>query len=322
MGSLHAGDRVNEVQFVEVGQAAAEKAPLLESSESATGRIEFSYVDAFVLGLVEGVTEYLPISSTGHLILVEDFLNVAKEGDLASKEALDAYLIIIQIGAILAVLFIYWRQVLTIILGCLGKSPEGLSLAKNLIIAFMPAAVIGLMIEDFIDEHLFGVFPVIGALIFGALLMFYAERWVKKSRRLSIMKDTPDYGPELHELQAFNALRIGIMQCFAMWPGMSRSMMTIVGGYFSGLSPAKSAEFSFLLGLITLSAASFWKIIHKGNVIMEVLPLWPAVFGIFVAMISAIIAVKFFVSYLSRNGLKVFAWYRLVISAILLFIYL
>lgn len=292
-----------------------------------------SYADAVILGLVEGITEYLPVSSTGHLILTNAALNldgqspvtrpdgtlVLVEGDTGPRpytigEAAYAYVIVIQAGAIVAVVLLYWRTILKIILGCLGKDPDGRRLAVNLIVAFLPAAFLGLLLDDIIESMLGdNIHAVAGALVVGAIAMLIVERWRKNKTNVHT---TAPPEPALHEMPVLSALLIGFFQCFAMWPGTSRSMATIIGGYLVGLTPAKAAEFSFLLGLITLTAASGYKFVSDGGNMLAALPPGPVLVGCLVAFISALLAVKWLVGYLSRHGLALFAWYRIALAIV------
>lgn len=292
-----------------------------------------AYLDALMLGLVEGITEYLPISSTGHLILTNRLLGLDTDTPVYDKagqailvendagnglrpytlgEAAYAYVIVIQAGAIAAVIMLYWRTILEIALGCIGKSASGRRLAVNLIVAFLPAAVIGLLLDDWIESTLGdNIHAVAGALIVGAFVMLGVEHWRKHGRKGSL---DPEGGPELHELSLKQSLMIGFIQCLAMWPGTSRSMATIVGGYLAGLSPKRAAEFSFLLGLITLTAASGYKFVSNGEQMLAALDLGPVLVGCLVAFISAALAVKWLVGFLSKHGLTLFAWYRIALG--------
>ena len=302
-------------------------------SENAAQKTDISILDSVVLGIVEGITEYLPVSSTGHLILTNSVLGLDSETPLKDakgnividkkqskksgkevaytmKKAADAYAVIIQLGAILAVLALYWESVWEIVKGVFGKSKKGLFLARNIIAAFMPAAVIGLLLHDYIDEYLFGVYPVVFALFAGGLLMLFVQK--KLGEKASKKPDT-----DLADLSVKQSLLIGFLQVVAMWPGTSRSMMTILGGYVAGLNPASSAKFSFLLGLLTLSAASFFKIAKDGQNMLNALSVVPLLVGLIVSFIFALVCVKWLVGFLTRRGLAPFAWYRIALSAVL-----
>jgi undecaprenyl-diphosphatase len=309
--------------------------------ELAAGEPEspLRYDDAVILGLVEGITEYLPISSTGHLLLTNKFLGLDTDEPLLDasgaprlldadlppgpgntytvKHAADAYAIVIQAGAILAVVLLYWRRLRDMVLGLFGRSRTGRRLAVNLLVAFLPAVFLGLLLDDWIESRLFHALPILFALFAGALLMFAVEHW-RRRRGTALGAET---GPDLHELSLRQCLIVGLLQCVAMWPGTSRSMMTIVGGYLVGLNPRRAAEFSFLLGLITLTAASAYKFFMpylKGEpTLLEALDPGPVALGIFVSFVSAALAVKWLVGYLTRHGLALFAWYRLGLVVVL-----
>lgn len=287
--------------------------------------------EAAILGLVEGLTEYLPVSSTGHLIITNDLLGLDQDLPLANpqtgqpvfldrdpdeimtlKQAVDAYAIVIQAGAIAAVVLLYWGRLWTVLMGFLGRDRNGLRLGRNLIVAFLPAVVLGLLLEELIDTYLFEVWPVIAALFAGGLLMLGVEWWRKRHGTAH------GEGPDLHDLTIRQSLVIGLFQCVAMWPGTSRSMMTIVGGYVAGLNPARAAEFSFLLGLPTLSGAALYKGIKTGPPMLEAFGWLPIMVGIVVATVSAAIAVRFLVAWLTTRGLNVFAWYRMIVAVVLL----
>jgi len=284
------------------------------------------YPEALILGVVEGITEYLPISSTGHLLLTNALLGLdsaepllgedgqplltPKGEPVTLKAAADAYAIVIQGGAILAVLFLYWRRVWQVVLGFLGLSPHGLLLGRNLLLAFLPAVFLGLLLADWIEDKLFAPLPIAVALAGGGVLMLGVEAWRK--RRLPGGYEHLD----LHSLSIRQSLFIGLLQCVAMWPGTSRSMMTIVGGYLVGLRPAKAAEFSFLLGLITLSAASGYTAVRSGPSLFLAIDMGPMLVGIAVSFVAAALAVKWLIGYLTRHGLALFAWYRFALAAL------
>lgn len=271
-------------------------------------------LDAIILGLVEGLSEYLPISSTGHLIIVSSLLGLDRDPDL--KTSVDAFNIIVQGGAILAVLGLFWPSVWQMIQGLLGRNAAGFRLARNIIVAFLPAAVFGVLLNDIIEAALFKPWPVIGALALGGVLLLGMRRWQNAIYAHAQNEPQSKSFVDLADLSWQRALVIGLLQCVAMWPGTSRSMMTIVGGMFVGLKPKAAAEFSFLLGLPTLGGACVYKLMTRGD---EVLALgWlPVALGLIVATISAALAVKWFVGYLANHGLAIFGWYRLALAGVL-----
>ena len=281
---------------------------------------------AIVLGLVEGITEYLPVSSTGHLIIVSDLLGL---GDtITQREAVDTFNIVVQGGAILAVLGLYFPRVIQMIKGLAGKDTVGLKLALNIIIAFMPAAVLGVLFNDFIEEKLFNTPAVITALALGGVFMIVLDKIkFNKDENNDENKDEDDSEDTLDitSLSWKQALFIGFMQCVAMWPGTSRSMMTIAGGVIVGLKPKQAAEFSFLLGLPTLGGACVYSLMKNlknasemGTPNMfETLGWMPIIIGIVVAAVAAALAVRWLVSFLNKHGLAPFGYYRLVLAALL-----
>lgn len=298
-------------------------------ADSVEKKSDLSNTDAVILGLVEGVTEFLPVSSTGHLILTNEFLGLDSEepilieSDKAGsgsqvakpytlKAAADAYVIVIQIAAIAAVAFLYWRDFWEMLMGVLGKSRAGLMLLRNVVAAFIPAAILGFLFHDAIESYLFGSVPVIAALAVGAIVMIFFQKKYEKS----FVSEKP--AMELHELSLKQSLVVGFMQCVALFPGTSRSMMTILGSYFVGLRPVQAAKFSFILGFVTLSAASIYKLLKDGKMMIEVLSPGPVVLGLVVAFISSLIAAKWLVGFLNRRGLIPFAIYRLLLAGALL----
>lgn len=267
---------------------------------------------AVVLGLVEGITEYLPVSSTGHLILASWVLGL---DDPARKEAVDAFNVVIQGGAILAVLGLYARRVQQMLKGAVGYDAAGRRLLMNVALAFMPAAVLGPVLDDLIESYLFSAPPVLFALVVGGAWMIWLDRRPKLVPALSLDEVTP-----------VQALTIGCLQCVAMWPGTSRSMMTIAGGTLVGLKPQQAAEFSFLVGLPTLGAACCYKLLknllhaHETGEpnLFQLLGVGSVVLGILVASVSAAIAVRGLVAFLGRYGLAPFGWYRIALGVVLL----
>lgn len=266
---------------------------------------------AVVLGLVEGVTEYLPVSSTGHLILTSSLLGLDTP---EQHEAVASFEIAIQGGAILAVLGLYWKRVAQMLRGLVGRDAAGLRLLAQLGVAFLPAAVLGPILDDPIEAHLFHAVPVLAALAIGGLWMIWLDR-----------RHRPAEGRPLELLSWQTALGIGLFQCVAMWPGTSRSMMTIAGGVLLGLRARDAAEFSFLLGVPTLGAACAYKLAknllaaaENGTPnLFEQLGVAPVALGFAVAAVSAAIAVRWLVGFLQRHGLAPFGWYRLALTALL-----
>jgi undecaprenyl-diphosphatase len=267
--------------------------------------------NAALLGLVEGITEYLPISSTGHMILTSSLLGLDQP---ANKDALDAFEIVIQGGAILAVLGLYAGRVAQMVRGLVGRDPAGLRLLLHVALAFLPAAVLGLLLRHAIKLYLFRPVPVLLALFAGGLWMI----WLDRTR-------SPASGEPLESLTPRTALAIGLFQCAAMWPGTSRSMMAIAGGVLLGLRASAAAEFSFLLGVPTLGAACAWELLqnlreswHGGAPnLFEVLGVGACAIGLAVAAISAALAVRWLVGFLERHGLAPFGWYRIALSVVL-----
>jgi undecaprenyl-diphosphatase len=264
--------------------------------------------EAALLGLVEGITEYLPISSTGHLILASALLGLDTP---EQRPALAAFEIAIQGGAILAVLGLYRGRVAQMARGLAGRDPAGRRLLANLAVAFLPAAVLGPLVDDAVERWLFRALPVLGALVAGGLWMLWLAR------------RGPGAGRPLEELDLRHALAIGLLQCVAMWPGTSRSMMAIAGGVLLGLRARDAAEFSFLLGVPTLGGACAYKLAQNllraaqggGPNLFEQLGPAAVAIGFAVAAASAAVAVRWLVGFLSRHGLAAFGWYRIGLAA-------
>jgi undecaprenyl-diphosphatase len=273
---------------------------------------------AVVLGLVEGITEYLPVSSTGHLEITADLLKLKTSPEATA--AVNTFNIVVQGGAILAVLGLYFPRFVQMARGLVGKDNAGFKLLVNIVIAFVPAAVVGVLFNKMIEERLFRPGPVVLAFIAGGIYMIIVE--ARRSGRLGSPKWGYDRGSTVDDLTPGQALMIGVMQILAMWPGTSRSMMTITGGYFARLRPAAAAEFSFLLGMPTLLAATLfklfkdWKHTHEAGQpsFVTTLGAGPVVVGIIVAAISAMIAVRWLVGFLNRRGLTAFGVYRILLG--------
>lgn len=252
---------------------------------------------AFLLGAIEGITEFLPVSSTGHLTVANRLLNLR-------GEAVDAYAIAIQAGAILAVLSLYWRRVLGLLAAAVDPRAPERRLLGSLLAAFVPAAVIGVAFESTIKDRLFGVGPIAVAwAVGGILLVGFARRRFGDRTALVDLRVAP-------------ALVIGVAQAAALWPGVSRSLVTIVAACLVGLSIEAAVEFSFLLGLVTLGAATGYEILQSGDVLLADLGVAAPAIGLITAAASALLAVQWMVRYLETRNLAGFGWYRLVAALV------
>jgi undecaprenyl-diphosphatase len=255
---------------------------------------------AALLGLVEGATEFIPVSSTGHLILASDWLGLV-------DERAKTFDIFIQLGAILAILWIY-RERLARSGADAGKDPVSRRFLLNLIVAFLPAAVVGFLTHDWIKRELFNAGVVAVALIVGGIVILLIERWRPRST-------VHDVGLVPSRL----ALGIGIAQVLALVPGTSRSGATIMGGYALGLSRTAATEFSFFLAIPTMLAATSYDLLKSWSVLSVTdIPMFAV--GFIVSFVSAVIVVKAFLTYVSNHTFSVFAWYRIVLGLALLFI--
>ena len=262
---------------------------------------------ALILGLVEGLTEYLPVSSTGHLLLAQRLMGID------SSTASDAFAICIQAGAILAVLGIYRQRVAQMVMGAVGRNEAGQRLLINLLSAFVPAAVLGLLLEKPIKKYLFGgdewgLWPVVAAWFAGGMAILVVS--LARRRRGT----SPTTGFDLEQLTVRMALIVGLAQCIAMWPGVSRSLITIVGGVLVGLSLPAAVELSFLLGVITLTAATAYDALKHGPEMLATYGATPLLIGFGAAWLSAVLAVKWMVGYLKSHGMEIFGWYRVALA--------
>jgi undecaprenyl-diphosphatase len=269
---------------------------------------ELTALKAAILGVVEGLSEFLPISSTGHLIITQSLLGVGETP--ATKDAADTYTIVIQAGAILAVLLLYWRRVIEMLRGAVGKDPEGRALLVNIIIAFIPAALVGVLLERPIRDQLFGTWPVIVAWIVGGIVILFFARRLHEQGSTS--------GLAIETLTMRGAVIIGAAQCVALWPGTSRSLVTILAGLAIGLSVVAAVEFSFLLGLLTLSAATVYDLLKHGSELFDTYGVVNPAIGFVFAFAAAFVAVKWMVAFLEHRGLDIFGWYRIGIGILAL----
>lgn len=252
---------------------------------------------AIILGAVEGFTEYLPVSSTGHLLVTQRLLDL---GDGAGKAAADTYAIAIQIGAILAIIVLYWRRLGQVASGVVGRDEDGRRLLVRLVIAFVPAAFVGVLAGDAIKDRLFGPWPVVAAWLVGGVFLVW---WNPRPGGISLTGFTVRH-----------ATIIGAAQILALWPGVSRSLVTIAAALAIGASMAAAVEFSFLLGLATLSAATLYDLAKDGDTLLDEYGWRTPLLGAIVAFVTAVIAVRWLVSFLQTRPLSIFGWYRIGVA--------
>lgn len=259
---------------------------------------------AVVVAIVEGLTEFIPVSSTGHMILAGDLIGFP-ETDFTKM-----FNVVIQLGAILAIVILYWDKLFKMAVSFFKGEKKGLNFGIVLIIGVLPAAVFGFLLEDTIDAYLFKPLPVIIGLFVGALLLLYVEDRYRGKAHIH----------EVEDISKLQALKIGLFQCLAMWPGMSRSSSTIMGGWISGLSSKVASEYSFFLAIPVMIGASLVKVVKfQGDVGFQTLGSTEIVafaLGFLVAFLVALICVKGFVSYIQKKPMKVFAYYRIALSIV------
>ncbi len=292
--------------FAQPSTAAAP--PVGAASSAAAQGDGLSLVDAVVLGVVEGVTEYLPVSSTGHLLLAAHALGLNDTEE--AKRAADAYVIVIQFGAILAVLVLYARRIWSMLRGIVGRDPDGRRVAVALVASVIPAVVIGLLAEQLLKDYLFHLWPITAAWLVGGLVILAVARHDRRTGH------SPTEGATLEDLTLGRAFIIGLLQCVAMWPGVSRSLATILGGRLVGLSTQASVEYSFLLGLVTLTGATLVQTVQEGRLIVDTLGVVAPIVGVVVAFVAAALSIKWMVGYLNRHSLAIFGYYRIGLSVV------
>lgn len=256
---------------------------------------------ALIIGIVEGLTEYLPVSSTAHILLTQRALGIPQDA------AADAYAICIQAGAILAVVGIFYQRVVQILRGLIGRDSAGLRLAINLVVAFLPAAIAGLLFSKKIKEHLFHLEPICVAWIVGGLVILAFAYGMQKKLEVGA-------GRGILEMSIWAALAIGLMQCLGLIPGTSRSLVTILGGLVVGLSLQAALEFSFLLGLVTLTAATVYDGYKHGGEMLHAYSLGTMFIGFVAAALSAGVAVTWMMRFLRSRGLAMFGYYRIALA--------
>lgn len=256
-------------------------------------------VKAIILGLVEGATEFLPVSSTGHLIIVGDLI------DFLSKEKRDVFEIVIQLGSILSVVWLYQNRFKKVI-RTIASDQQSQKFVLQLFVAFLPLAILGLLFHHQIKEALFKPIPVAFALIGGGLLILWIEKLSLKSHILKI-----------ESMTVFDAFKIGCAQAFALIPGVSRAGATILGGMSFGLSRQVATEFSFFLAVPVMFAASGYDLL-KNRHLLSLDDAGLFAIGFIAAFLSALIAIKTFIHYVAAHDFKVFAWYRIGLGLLVL----
>ncbi len=270
---------------------------------------DLNMLQTVAIAIVEGLTEYLPVSSTGHMIITQNLLGVK------STEFVKAFTVIIQFGAILSVVCLYWKRFFRL---NHAPAPEGAGALKRflhrfdfywkLLVAFIPAAVLGFLFSDLIDQLLESVMVVAVMLVIGGVFMLFCDRIFNK-------------GNEETELTERRAFRIGLFQCIAMIPGVSRSMATIVGGMSQKLTRKAAAEFSFFLAVPTMFAATAYKLlklITSGNPSVLLDNMSALIVGNVVAFVVALLAIKFFIHFVTKYGFKAFGWYRIIVGGLII----
>jgi len=266
-------------------------------------------VKALLLGFVEGMTEFAPVSSTGHMIIVDDMW--LKTTDFLGQGSANTFKIVIQLGSILAVVVVFWKRFLSL-LGLYkieGVKPKNQLKLTHVIVGLIPAGVLGVLFEDYIDEYLFSIHTVLYALIAGAILMIIADKLGPKNPKTD----------SLDKITYKQAFTVGLYQCISLWPGFSRSGATISGGVLTGMSHRVAADFTFLMSVPIMAGASFISLLKNWDELNGSHFSFYAV-GFISAFVFAMISIKFFLKLIDRIKLTPFAIYRIIVAVVLLFI--
>lgn len=280
--------------------------PLISQANSD----KISTQQALALGVVQGLTEFLPVSSTGHMILVNECCFKSVEASREAQNALNNYMVCIQLGTILTLLLFFRKDILRIIRGVLGKDKVGFKLGWNVGLAFIPAGLSGFFLDDSIQKF-YNRTCVANALIVGGIALLIVEYFRRR---------TNNNFKDLYAMSWTMALTIGFFQIIALWPGFSRSLATIIGGIYVGLNLIQAIRFSFLLGLLTSLVATSYKFLKNGNEILALMDGCTCFLGILVAFLVGTSTIYSFFKYLEKNGLSIFGYYRIFIG-ILLFVF-
>lgn len=254
-----------------------------------------NYFQAFIIAVIEGLTEFLPVSSTGHMMIGTAILG------MEATPFVKLFTVAIQLGAILSVVVLYFKRFF-----------KTIDFYVKLIVAFIPAAIAGLLLGDYIDAALENVLGVAIALFIGGIILLFVDKWFKNNSL-----------DEEKEITLPRAFKIGVFQCLAMWPGMSRSACTIIGGMTQGLTRKTAAEFSFFLAVPTMFAATAKKLLdfYKEGLVLNSHEIGLLAFGNVIAFIVALLAIKSFIGFLTKHGFKGFGWYRIIVGGILILLF-
>ncbi len=271
-------------------------------------------IKAIILGLVEGVTEFAPVSSTGHMIIVDDMW--LKSEEFLGKYVANTFKVVIQLGSILAVVVVFWRRFFDLlgIKRMNRESADGNGRLKltHVIVGLLPAGVLGVLFENFIDEHLFRTAPVLIGLVLGAILLILADRHSAKVKPSVLSLDQISYK---------QALTVGFIQCFSLWPGFSRSGATISGGVLVGLNHRTAADFTFIMAVPIMAGASGISFVKNLEYFtLDALPFFIA--GFISAFVFSLLAIRFFLRLIERIKLIPFAIYRIALAAVILVVYI
>ncbi len=255
-----------------------------------------SYLEAFIIAVIEGLTEFLPISSTGHMMIGTAVLGIK------ATPFVKLFTVAIQLGAILSVVVLYFKRFF-----------KSVNFYIKLLVAFIPAAIFGLLLGDYIDAALENLMGVAIALFLGGIVLVFVDTWFKNN----VLDDEK-------EITYPKAFKIGLFQCLALWPGMSRSASTIIGGMTQGLTRKAAAEFSFFLAVPTMFAATAKKLLdfYKDGLVLNSKEINILVFGNAVAFVVALLAIRSFIGFLNKHGFKAFGWYRIAVGGILIVLFL
>ncbi len=256
---------------------------------------------AIIIAIIEGLTEFIPVSSTGHMILVGHLIDF--KGSFANL-----FEIVIQLGAILAVIVLYWDRLINSVKDIFAPDRRGLKFWINIVVAAIPAVILGFLFDDIIDAKLMNPITVAAALVVGGILMIAIENKFRRKRGKT---------REVDNMNMRQSFVVGVFQCLALWPGMSRSASTIMGGWIAGLSTVVAAEFSFFLAIPMMFGASGLKLIKHG-ITMSTVEAIALIVGFVVAFIVSLVVIEKFIKFLQKKPMRIFAIYRIFIGAIIL----